>query len=215
MSPTDLKLYQSSGSPNSRRVRIYLAEKGLDVPLVPVDLGAKEQFSDAYKAINPRQVVPTLVLADGTSIGEVPAIWRYLEEAFPEKPLLGVDAKDKALVTMWERRMELEGFAAVMEGVRNKVAGLKDRAISGPHGYAQIPELVARNEQRVANFHADLEERLAVSPFVAGQAFSVADITAVVTIDFAKGGLGAPIPEANAATQRWYEALSARPTFRA
>ena len=214
MSPTDLKLYQSNGSPNSRRVRIYLAEKSLDVPLVPVDLGAKEQFSEAYKAINPRQVVPTLVLADGTSIGEVPAIWRYLEEAFPENPLLGVDAKDKALVTMWERRMELEGFAAVMEGVRNKVAGLKGRALSGPHAYDQIPEIAARSEQRVADFYADLEERLVVSLFVAGPAFSVADITAVVTIDFAKGGFGAPIPEANAATQRWYEALSGRPTFK-
>ncbi len=215
MSPANLKLYQSSSSPNSRRVRIYLAEKGLDVQQVPIDLGAKEQFSPAYTAINPRQVVPALVLTDGTTIGEVPAIWRYLEEAFPQTPLLGVDAKDKALVTMWERRMELEGFAAVMEGVRNKVAGLKDRAIAGPHGYAQIPELVARSEQRVANFYADLEERLKVSPFVAGQALSVADITAVVTIDFAKGGLGVPIPETGATTRRWYEAISARPAFKA
>jgi glutathione S-transferase len=213
MSPTDLKLYQSSGSPNSRRVRIYLAEKGLDVSLVPVDLGAKEQFSEAYTAINPRQVVPTLVLADGSSIGEVPAIWRYLEEAFPENPLLGVDARDKALVTMWERRMELEGFAAVMEGVRNKVAGLKGRALSGPHAYDQIPELVTRSEKRVADFYADLEARLMVSLFIAGPAFSVADITAVVTIDFAKGGMGAAVPQAHTATLRWYEALSAKPTF--
>ena len=215
MPSAQLKLYQAEGSPNSRRVRIYLAEKGLDVQMVPVDLGAKEQFSDAYKAINPRQVVPTLVLPNGVSIGEVPAICRYLEETFPDKPLLGRNAEEKAPVAMWERRMEQEGFAAVMEGVRNKVAGLKGRAISGPHDYEQIPELVTRNEQRVANFHADLERRLAVSPFVAGQTFSVADITAVVAIDFAKGGLGAQIPEASAATQRWYEALSAKPTFKA
>src|SRR6202048_3001017 len=104
-----MKLYQSDASPNSRRVRIFLAEKGVSMPLVPVDLGAKEQFSDAYAAINPRRVVPTLVLEDGTAIGEVPAIQRYIEEIHPEPPLLGASPKSKALVAMWERRAEMEG----------------------------------------------------------------------------------------------------------
>src|ERR1700736_2705818 len=116
-----MKLYQSNASPNSRRVRIYLAEKGISMPIVPVDLAAKEQFSDAYVAINQRRVVPTLVLKDGTAIGEVPAILRYLEEVYPEPPLLGATPKAKAMVTMWERRVELEGFASVMEAVRNAV----------------------------------------------------------------------------------------------
>src|SRR5205807_4120972 len=98
-----LKLYHSSGSPNSRRVRILIAEKGLDIELAPVDLGAKEQFSDAYRAINPRAVVPTLVLDDGTAIGEVPAIMRCLDEAYPKVPLFGATPKEKALITMWER----------------------------------------------------------------------------------------------------------------
>jgi len=110
-----MKLYQSNGSPNSRRVRIYLAEKGISMPFVPVDLGAREQFSDAYAAINPRRVVPALVLGDGTTIAEVPAIIRYLEETHPDPALLGKSPKQKALVAMWERRMELEGFASVME----------------------------------------------------------------------------------------------------
>src|SRR6266850_6441637 len=123
MSMSSLKLYHSPGSPNSRRVRIFLAEKGLTVPLVAVDLGQGEQHSEAYRAINPRRVVPTLVLEDGTAIGEVPAIMRYLDEAYLEKPLLGVTPKDKGLIAMWERRLELEGFAAVMEAVRNKMAG--------------------------------------------------------------------------------------------
>ena len=87
MNDNTLKLYQSSGSPNSRRVRIFLAEKGLQIPLVPVDLGKGEQHSDAYRAINPRRVVPTLVLADGTAIGEVPVILRYIEEIHPQTPL--------------------------------------------------------------------------------------------------------------------------------
>ena len=185
MSAGTMKLYQSNASPNSRRVRIFIAEKGLSIPIVPVDLGTKEQFSDAYVKINPRRVVPTLVLADGTAIGEVPAIWRYLEEAFPERPLLGVTPQDKALVTMWERRAELEGFAAVMETVRNTIAGLKGRAISGPHDYEQIPALVDRGKLRVQNFYTDLEARLRDVPFVAGKQFSAADISAVVTVDFA------------------------------
>src|SRR5258705_6205607 len=177
-----MKLYHSTSSPNSRRVRILIAEKGLDIELAPVDLGAKEQFSNAYRAINPRVVVPTLVLDDGTAIGEVPAIMRYLDEAYPKVPLLGATPKEKALITMWERRAELEGFASVMEGVRNAAAGLKGRALSGPHDYEQIPELVERSKRRVANFYADLDVRLGDVPFVAGADFSSADITALVTV---------------------------------
>jgi glutathione S-transferase len=212
---TDLKLYQSNGSPNSRRVRIFLAEKGINVTQVPVDLGTKEQFSDSYVAINPRRVVPTLVLEDGTAIGEVPAIMRYLDEAFPEMPLLGSDAREKAIAQMWERRMEHEGFAAVMETVRNRVAGLKDRAIAGPHDYAQIPALVDRGMERVRDFYGDLEARLGEQPFVAGAALSAADITAFVTIDFATNALQLGIPEAHVATRRWYDALAGRDSFSA
>jgi glutathione S-transferase len=210
-----LKLYQSAGSPNSRRVRIFLAEKGLKVSLVAVDLGTGEQHSQTYRAINPRRVVPTLVLEDGTSIGEVPAIMRYLDDAFPDTPLLGATPKDKGLVAMWERRAELEGFAAVMEGVRNKIAGLKGRAIAGPHDYEQIPALVERSALRVANFLADLNERLGQVPFVAGDQFSAADITALVTIDFAAKALGISAPEKHRALTRWYEGISVRPSVTA
>lgn len=215
MSSDMLKLYESSGSPNSRRVRIFLAEKGICASRVPVDLGAKEQFSEAYVRINPRRVVPTLVTEDGTAIGEVPAILRYLEETHPNTPLLGSTAKEKALVTMWERRMEVEGFAVVMETVRNKVAGLQGRAIAGPHDYEQVPALVERGNLRLTNFYVDLEERLNDAAFVAGERFSVADITAIVAIDFATKALSLPIPDTNAATQRWYAQVAARPSFSA
>ncbi len=210
MSSDVLTLYQSNASPNSRRVRIFIAEKGICLSLVPVDLGAKEQFSEAYGKINTRRVVPTLVLDDGTAIGEVPAILRYLEEAYPQRPLLGTSAKDKAVVTMWERRAELEGFAAVMETVRNGVPGLAGRAIAGPHGYAQIPALVERGQRRIENFFADFEARLAEVPFVGGDSFSVADITTLVTVDFAGKALGLPLPETHASLRRWYDSVSAR-----
>jgi glutathione S-transferase len=215
MSPNDLKLYQSSSSPNSRRIHIYLAEKGICASTIPVDLGAKEQFSGAYAAINPRRVVPTLVLGDGTAIGEVPAIWRYLEEAYPERPLLGNMPKEKALVTMWERRVELEGFNPVMEAVRNAAPGLKDRAIAGPHDYEQIPALVERGRQRVTDFYADFNARLSEVPFVAGYYFSVADITGIVTVDFATKAIGMPIPKDHTALRRWYGLVSARPSIAA
>jgi glutathione S-transferase len=211
MSPENLKLYQSPGSPNSRRVRIFLAEKGLQVPFVVIDLGKGEQHSEAYRAINPRRVVPTLLLEDGTAIGEVPAIMRYLDEAFPAVPLLGATPEDKGLILMWERRAELEGFAAVMEGVRNKVPRLQGRAIAGPHDYEQIPALVERSVLRVKNFFGDLNERLGQVPFVAGKRYSAADITALVTVDFAKA-LELSVPADYAALKRWYETVSSRPS---
>ena len=205
-----MKLYQSSASPNSRRVRIFLAEKGISMPLVPVDLGTKEQFSEAYAAINPRRVVPALVLDDGTAIGEVPVILCYLEEVFPEPPLFGATPQARARAAMWERRVELEGFAAVMEAVRNAVPGLKSRAIAGPHDYEQIPALVERSRQRVRNFYSDFDARLTDVPFIAGEEFSVADITAVVTVDFAAKAAGLPIPDEHRALKRWYDKVSAR-----
>jgi glutathione S-transferase len=191
---------------------MFLAEKALTVQLVPVDLGQQEQHSEAYRAINPRRVVPTLLLADGTAIGEVPAIWRYFEEAHPARPLLGAGPAGKAIVVMWERRVELEGFAAVMEGVRNAAPRLKGRAITGADDYEQIPALVDRSRQRVANFYRGFDARLTEAPFVAGDDFSAADITLLVTIDFAARAFDMPIPPPYGALRRWYDTVAARPS---
>jgi glutathione S-transferase len=210
-----LRLYHAPASPNSRRVRILAAEKGIALALVPLDLGQGEQHGDAYRAINPRRVVPTLVLEDGTAIGEVPAIFRYLEEAYPNLKLLGATARDKALVTIWERRAELEGFAAVMEGVRNALPRLKGRAIAGVHDYEQVAGLVERSKLRVANFYADFDARLAESLFVAGDTFSAADITTLVTVDFATRAFDMPVPAKRVALLRWYATVAVRPTMAA
>ncbi len=205
-----MKLHHASGSPNSRRVRMLIAEKGLDIALVAVDLSTREQLSDAYRAINPRAVVPALELDDGSVIAEAPVIMRYLDDAYSDVPLFGTTPEEKAVTAMWERRAELEGFAAVMQGVRNAAAGLKGRAISGPHGYEQIPDLVERSRQRVANFYSDLDARLKSVDFVAGDRFSAADITALVTVDFATRAFNMPVPEDANAVRRWYTAVSAR-----
>jgi glutathione S-transferase len=212
MSQAKMHIYQAVGSPNSRRVRIFIAEKGIDIPTINLDLGTKQQFSDTYKAINPRSVVPTLVLDDGTAIGEVPAICRYLEEIYPEPVLFGSSSKEKTLVMMWERRMEQEGFAAVMDAVRNSLAGLKGRALTGPYDYDQIPALVDRSKQRIINFHTDLDKRLTEAPFAAGEQFSIADITAMTTIDFAKRALNLDFDKKHKAIKRWYDIVEARPS---
>jgi glutathione S-transferase len=112
---------------------------------------------------------------------------------------------------MWERRAELDGFAPVMEAVRNALPGLKGRALSGPHDYEQIPALVERSKQRVSNFFADFNARLESAPFVAGDEFSAADITTLVTVDFAANALKMPIPESHQSFRRWYENISSRP----
>lgn len=205
-------LYHGTGSPNSRRVRIYLAEKGLTIPLVPVDLSRGEQHGEAFRAINPRRMVPALRLEDGTVIGEVPAIIRYFEESHDATPLLGESARERAQIAMWERRAELEGFAAVMEAVRNAVPGLKGRAMAGTHDYAQIPALAERSRLRVSHFLSDLNERLADVPFVAGERYSVADITALTAVDFAAKALDMQIPAGHAALRRWHDTVSARPS---
>lgn len=212
MSQAKMHIYQAVGSPNSRRVRIFIAEKGIDIPTINLDLGTKQQFSDTYKAINPRSVVPTLVLDDGTAIGEVPAICRYLEEIYPEPVLFGSTSKEKTLVMMWERRMEQEGFAAVMDAVRNSLAGLKGRALTGPYDYDQIPDLVNRSKQRIINFHTDLDKRLSEAPFAAGEQFSIADITAMTTLDFAKRALNLDFDKKHKAIKRWYDLVEARPS---
>jgi glutathione S-transferase len=210
-----MKLYDSASSPNPRRVRIFLAEKGLEVERVRVNLAAGEQFSAAYRSINPRCTVPTLVLDDGSAISEVPAICRYIEEVQPEPPLLGMTAKDKAIVIMWERRMELDGFFAVVEALRNSVSFFKNRAVVGPHHYEQIPALAERGRARTLYFYDDLDRRLAESPFVAGERFSIADITAVATVDFATKRIDLPVPAERKALRRWYDVVSARPSMQA
>ncbi len=206
---TGLTLYHAI-SPHSRRVRMFIAEKSLNVRLVEVNLSQGEQHKAGYRLLNPRRVVPTLVLANGTAIGEVTAIWRYLEDRYPEFPLLGRSAEHSAVATMWERRVELEGLLPAIEAVRNVVAGLRGRALAGPHDYPQIQVLSIRSRARLENFYADMDARLIGERFVAGDEYSAADITCLVTVDFAARALGMPIHDDYSALKRWRAVVSAR-----
>ncbi|MDE0031245.1 MAG: glutathione S-transferase [Deltaproteobacteria bacterium] len=206
-----MKFYDCSTAPSPRRVRIFIAEKGLDIPTVQVDLRNGEHLTESFRKLNPWCTVPVLELDDGTTVSEAVAVCRYLEETRPEPPLMGVDARDRARVAMWEHRFEIDGFLAVTEAFRNQARGLKGRALTGPDGAEQIPELVQRGRARVERFFADLDRQLADHPFVTGERYTIADITAQVTVDFAGWIKMSLPPECRHATD-WYERVSQRPS---
>ncbi len=209
-----MQLYDFKMAPNARRVRVFVAEKGLDIPRVEVDLGNRAQLNDDYRKINPMAEVPSLVLDDGTVITESTAICRYLEEVYPDPPLCGRNPLERAQVMMWDRRVEQHGFAAVAEGFRNSSPFFKDRGVTGPADFAQIPQLAERGKARFANFLALMEQRLGEAEYVAGDRYSIADITAMVAIDFSRT-IKARIGEDQPNLQRWYAAVSGRPSAQA
>jgi glutathione S-transferase len=206
-----MKLYDCTTAPNPRRVRIFLAEKGITLPMVQVDLRAGEQFTPEFRAINPECTVPVLEFDDGQHITEVVAICGYFEAIHPDPPLMGVGAQDQAIVAAWQHRVEREGLWAAADAFRNAARGLKGRALPGPEDYEQIPELAERGWARVARFLEVLDRALADRVFIAGDRYSIADISALVLVDFA-GWIKLTIPEDCAQLKRWYAAVSAQPS---
>ncbi len=206
-----MKLYDCQIAPSPRRVRIFAAEKGIALETVEIDLAKGEQFADDYRRVNPDCVVPALELDDGAVITEVLAICQYLEELHPEPPLFGRTPEERAFVTMWNVKVEQQGLWPTAEAFRNAVKGLKGRALPGPDGYEQIPELAARGRERTAKFLARLDGRLADNEFLAGENFSIADISALVVVDFATR-LKIAVPGDGAHLARWHTAVSTRPS---
>jgi len=209
-----LKFYDCTPAPSPRRARIFIAEKGIEVENIQVDLGNKEQLSDAYKAINPNCTVPALVLEDGTVLTENLGIAAYLEAIKPDPPLLGTSAIEKGLVANWNTRVEMEGLWAIADILRNTSKGMKDRALTGPINFAQIPELAERGVVRIGRFFDVLNERLEGREFIATDNYSLADITALVAVDFSKWVKQEPKSE-HTNIKRWHEAVSARPSAKA
>ena len=206
-----MKFYDCKTAPSPRRVRIFLAEKGIEVDTEQVDLASGEQHGEAYRRINPDCVVPALQLDDGSCISEVLAICQYFEELQPEPPLMGRDIEERARVTMWNSKIEQQGLLPMADAFRNAAKGLKGRAVTGPDAYEQIPELAERGRQRVARFLRRLDEHLADRQFVAGDVFSIADISAMVLVDFARW-IKLDIPDDALNLARWYGEVSARPS---
>ena len=209
-----MKLYDSVTSPSPRRVRIFAAEKGIELTLVPVDLRNREQLEPHFLKLNPWATVPVLELDDGTCISEVSACQRYLEAAYPEPPLMGRSPKEQGVVAMWDHRIEWDGFLATAEVLRNTVEGMKHRGLAGPVNYAQIPALAERGKHRLEWFYKFMDERLGESEYVAGSDYTVADIDGLVVVDFATRAK-VPPPDGAANLKRWYEKVSARPSAKA
>jgi glutathione S-transferase len=203
-----MKLYDGGRAPNPRRVRIFLGEKGLSVPTEQVDLPAMAHRSEFFTAINPLQEVPALVLDDGTVITESIAICRYFEALHPTPTMFGSDARDQAMVEMWNRRIEHNLFFAVTQVFRHLHPGMKA---------AQVPQVAPwgeANKTRVADFLPILDRQLAGYRFVAGDSYSLADITALVTVDFMKAARLALAPE-HRNILRWHTEVAARPSAKA
>lgn len=209
-----MRFYDFALAPSPRRVRVFAAEKGIRLDTVQVDLRAGAHLNPEFRKLNPWCTVPVLELDDGTTISEAIAVCRYLEAAFPEPPLMGRTAAEQGVIAMWEHRCEVDGFFAAAEGFRNSTPGMKGRAVTGAMDFEQIPALAERGKQRVLQFFSWLDERLAVSPFVAGPDYTVADITALVSVDFA-GWLKLQLPESCANARRWHATVSARPSAKA
>jgi glutathione S-transferase len=200
-----MKLYDGGRAPNPRRVRIFLAEKGINVPTEQINLGALQQRSEAYTAINPMQRVPALVLDDGTVIAESIAICRYFEALHPNPPLFGAGALDSALVEMWNRRAELHllfPVAALFQHLHPAMKVMID---------PQVPAWGEANRPRAFAFLEFLDGELKNRPYIAGENYTVADITAMVAVDFMRVSKLA-VPDNLGNVRRWHADVSARPS---
>ena len=211
-----MKFFDFGMAPNPRRARIFMAEKGIEgVEIIQIDLGdSRENVGDEYRSINPSCTVPALVLEDETLISESVAICRYFEEVQPNPPLMGRDPKEKAVVEMWQRQVELQGYMPAGEAFRNYNKRFAGRALAGNDSYEQIPELVTRSRTRVERFFNLLNDHMESRKFIASDVFSIADITAYVMVDFA-GWSKMGITESQTHLKRWYESIKARPSSNA
>ncbi len=200
-----MKLYDFGQAPNPRRVRIFLAEKGIKVPTEQVDIGSLQHRNERFAAVNPMQRLPALVLDDGTAIAESMAICRYFEALYPDPPLFGRGPLDSALVEMWNRRAEfhlLAPVAAVFQHLHPYMKRMID---------PQVPAWGEANKPRIFEFLRFLDSELGGRPYIAGEQFTVADITALAAVDFMKLSK-LVIPDDFANVRRWRDAVSARPS---
>ncbi len=207
-----ITLYDCATAPSPRRARILLAEKGVVHETVEVDLRHGEQLGDAYRKVNPQCTVPALRTDEGLLLTDNAAITAYLEARFPQPTLLGSTPQDKAEIASWNWRIEFEGLLAIAEALRNSAPAMANRALPGPVDYPQIPELAQRGLARVQQFFVTLNERLSGRDFIAADRFSIADITAVVAVDFARVVKVKP-GEQHPHLQRWRSAMAQRPSM--
>lgn len=205
-------LYDFALAPNPRRVRMFLAEKGIQVPMVQINIRERQQFAEDFRRKNPWCSVPLLELDDGTCIAESVAICRYFEDLQPEPSLMGRTPVEKAIIEMWNRRAEIDGLLAVGDVVRHSLPLFAGRSVAGvPDGFPQIPEVAEQGRRRWQLFLDRFEQRLAESRFVAGDSFTIADITTFITLEFAKR-VELEVPPSYPNLRRFRDEVAARPS---
>ncbi len=209
-----MKLFDMTGAPNPRRARVFLAEKGIDIEKVQIDIMGGENLQSEYLSINPRGTLPTLQLDDGTIIDDVSAICRYFEATTPEPVLFGDDAKSKGLIESWVRQIENDLFTPSMDVLRNTNPAFENRSVAGTSNTPQVPALAERGTARVMTFFERLDKHLSGSEFIVGNAFSVADITAMCGIDFAEF-IGIEVPATLTNLVEWRGRVGGRPSAKA
>lgn len=197
-----MKLYTFDPAPNPRRLQLFIDYKGIEIDTEQVDLMAKEQLADKFRAINPACTVPALVLDDGSVLSEVIGACAYLEEQFPDKPLLGTSALEKARVLSWDHQLFNTGMTAVAEILRNGNPAFAGRALPGPAEIPQIPELAERGRLRLGLAWKGIDKALASSPFLAGEQVSLADIDLLVLSEFC-GWVKETVPEECSNIHAW------------
>ena len=206
-----MRLFDFQRAPNPRRARMIIAEKGLNIDVVPVNLYRMEQLSPEFLSINPQGTLPVLETDDGTYLTETVAICRYLEELHPEPALMGQAPLEKALVLNWNNIVEQGGFFAIAETLRNWSPGFRNRVFPGPVDYPQMPELIERGRQRTEQFFDRIEKRLGETNWLAGDHYSLADISLLAVTDFA-GWVEINPLENRPGLSRWYQQAAARPS---
>jgi glutathione S-transferase len=202
-----MKIYEAKTAPNPRRVRIFLAEKGIDMEYVQVDIAGAENLSEAMKAKNPTTKIPFLELDDGTCIGETLAICRYFEETHPENPLMGRTPLEKAQVEMWQRRIEFHFSMPIGMCFQHTTGFFKDRMTP----VAEWGQVCGKN---ATSYLSEINKHLANSTYLVDDYFSVADINLICALDFARVVKIRPTEEHNHLS-RWYEAVAKRSSYQA
>jgi len=207
-----LTFYDAKVAPSPRRIRIMLALKGVDHDVVDIDMMQAEQMGDAFRAINPDCTLPVLILEDGTKLTNVAGISAWLEAEFPDTPLTGTTAMEKADIAGWQSKLEQELLSAIPNALRNTNPVFKDRALPGPVPYAQIPELEARGLKMIDTVMQTLDDHLKGRDYIAADQLSVADITAVCGLDFARV-VRKTIPDDLKHLKRWRDMLNGIAAF--
>jgi glutathione S-transferase len=208
-----MKFYDCITAPSPRRVRIFIAEKGITIETIEVDLSSKQQLSTEFKKINPNCTVPALLLHDGTCYTSTAGIRNYLEALYPTPALMGQNAEERGRIADIQWRVEMEGLMAMSEALRNSAPRMSGRALTGPFDYEQIPALAERGKLRIERFLNGIDALIGNNTYAAGECFSVADIDLLVVVDFAKW-IKLTLPKNATNAWRWYENVSRRESVR-